>query len=284
MTRPIEELAEIADGFDAIVLDQWGVLRDGSAPYPGAVAALVALAEKGTRLAVLSNSGKRARAHAARIAAMGFPPDLFRTVMTSGEALWRDLAADRILSRRLFPIERAAGDAAAFCAGLPVTLTDLPSADAVLLMGLPDDAAPNDHAAMLDTALRRGLPVICSNPDRASPRECGATVASTGSLAHDLAARGGDVRFYGKPHAAVFDAVADVLGAVPGRLLMVGDSLEHDIAGADAAGWSTCLVYGGLHRAAFASGPPETVLLRFLRAEDAPPPDYVLHTIGIAHA
>ena len=55
------------------------------------------------------------------------------------------------------------------------------------------------------------------------------------------------MRWYGKPHRPVFDAVARAMGT--DRLLMVGDSPEHDVAGGASAGWATCLVMGGLHAA-----------------------------------
>ncbi|WP_439142641.1 HAD hydrolase-like protein [Pseudooctadecabacter sp.] len=45
--------------------------------------------------------------------------------------------------------------------------------------------------------------------------------------------------FYGKPHTPVFRAVERSMNVVPDRLLMVGDSLEHDISGAAKAGWAT---------------------------------------------
>jgi ribonucleotide monophosphatase NagD (HAD superfamily) len=68
MTRWLSHLAEIADRYDAIVLDQWGVLHDGTRPYPGAVMALEQMKAGRARLAVLSNSGKRAAPNLTRIA------------------------------------------------------------------------------------------------------------------------------------------------------------------------------------------------------------------------
>jgi ribonucleotide monophosphatase NagD (HAD superfamily) len=70
--------------------------------------------------------------------------------------------------------------------------------------------------------------------------------------------------------------VARALGAAPDRLLMVGDSLEHDIAGGHAAGWSTAFVEGGLHRARFAGGDPAAALDALLAQEGAPAPTYTL--------
>jgi HAD superfamily hydrolase (TIGR01459 family) len=277
MPRAVARLSEVARQFGAVVLDQWGVLHDGTRPYPGAVSCVAGLAAAGVRLAVLSNSGKRAAPNAARIAAMGFDPAFFSCVMTSGEALWSDLAAGRVRARSLCPVERSPGDAADWASGLDVALTDDPkTADAVLLMGLPDAGVPARALAVLDAALTRGLPVLCTNPDRASPRAGGALVASPGALAAEHAGRGGDVRLYGKPHLPVFRAVESALGLGPDRLLMVGDSLEHDIAGGAGAGWGTALVRGGLHAAAL-SGPGWADRLPDLaRAEGAPLPDLTL--------
>ena len=48
-----------------------------------------------------------------------------------------------------------------------------------------------------------------------------------------------------KPSPEIFAKAAETLGAAPHELLHVGDSLEHDIAGALAAGWHAAwLDYG----------------------------------------
>ncbi|MEO1798238.1 MAG: TIGR01459 family HAD-type hydrolase [Pseudomonadota bacterium] len=282
MTREPASLAAIAGGYDAVVLDQWGVLHDGTAPYPCAVEAVAALHAAGVRMAVLSNSGKRSAPNADRIARIGFPPEHFETVMTSGEALWQDLAAGRVEARKLFAIERAPGDAAAWIAGSGATLVDdVDQADAVLLMGLPDGAEADAFDAVMTAALSRDVPVLCTNPDRASPRAGGEVVISPGQLAHDHAARGGRVAFYGKPHKPVFDAIARTLDLDGGRLLMVGDSLEHDIAGAAGAGWDSLFIRGGLHASFFAGhGDISARLAELARAEGAPLPTYTLQTLG----
>ncbi|MEM1233924.1 MAG: TIGR01459 family HAD-type hydrolase [Pseudomonadota bacterium] len=244
MTQSIDTLAEIADNYDAVVFDQWGVLHNGTTPYSGALHCVDTL--RGD-IAVLSNSGKRAAPNAARIREMGFERP-FRTVMTSGEAMWSDLRQGKIEARSFHAVERAPGDAENWANGLDIVFTDLGSADAVLLMGLPDDCALEDWEPTLHNALDRQLQIYCSNPDRHSPR-AGGTVTSPGALAFDYIDRGGEVVFYGKPHRPIFDSLAAALGS--SRLLMVGDSLEHDVAGAAAAGWDSVFVGGGLHRGHF---------------------------------
>ncbi|MEL7106539.1 MAG: TIGR01459 family HAD-type hydrolase [Pseudomonadota bacterium] len=277
MTRFIDKLAEVAADYDAVVLDQWGVLHDGQTPYPGAVEALKALHRSGTRLAVLSNSGKRSDLNAARIASKGFPETLFEVVMTSGEALYLDIAAGVVPQRRLYPIEGAPGDAAQWAgdqAGVLVASLEL--ADAVLLMGLPDGDDHSGPKAVLETARARDLPLYCSNPDRKSPRG-GGYVTSPGALAHDYADAGGTVRFYGKPHRPVYDALVTALGS--DNLLMVGDSLEHDIAGAQAAGWDSLFVRGGIHAPDFAGTDLTATLTRLVAAEGAAVPTHSIEVL-----
>ena len=279
MTRAIESILEVAKGYDAIILDQWGVLHDGSEPYPGAVKALDALRSAGARLAVLSNSGKRASENETRIAAMGFAPDLFDQVMTSGEALWLDVRSGRVPERRYFFVERAQGDADTWVGGLDVTICDVPeAAEAMLIMGLPENAAAEDWQDVLDHAMTSNLTVYCSNPDRASPRSGNRNTLAPGALAHLHKENGGNVVFYGKPHRHVFDAVERSLGG--SRLLMVGDSLEHDIAGAHGAGWDSVFVQGGLLRENFADGDVSNTLAELCAMEGVPTPTYQMELLA----
>ncbi|MEM6728930.1 MAG: TIGR01459 family HAD-type hydrolase [Pseudomonadota bacterium] len=266
MTQRIDRLAEIASAYDAVVFDQWGVLHNGTEAYAGALACLEDLK---VPAAVLSNSGKRAAPNAHRIAAMGFARP-FHTVMTSGEALWRDMHEGAISLRAFHAIERAPGDAQAWADGLNITLTPLEAADALLLMGLPDQSTLADWEPVLADALARRLPLYCSNPDRASPRH-GGLVMSPGALAFEYRERGGDVIFYGKPHRPIFDSLSRALGTT--RLLMVGDSLEHDIAGAAEAGWDSVLVGGGLYAESFCAEPWQEALARL---KPTAPPTYFI--------
>ena len=275
--QQIESLLDVAGRYDAVVLDQWGVLHDGTRPYPGAGAAVEALAAAGHRLAVLSNSGKRSDANRARIAAMGFPVHLIELVMTSGEALWRDMAGGRVLARAPFLVADDPRNAELWAEGLPVApAAAVEWADAVIVMGLDEDRADAARAA-IRLGVERGLPVICSNPDLGSPRAGGRVALSPGALAREAEAAGAHVVWYGKPHRPVFDACARALDA--DRLLMVGDSPAHDVAGAKAAGWDAALVSGGLH-AARLSGHGAAAARTLCDEEGVPHADYLIGTLA----
>jgi HAD superfamily hydrolase (TIGR01459 family) len=272
VTELISNIQSIASRYDAIVFDQWGVLHNGTSAYVGAIEAIEQLGKLAPKLGVLSNSGKRADANAHRIAGMGFDVAQFDTVMTSGEALWRDMANGVIAQKRFFPIEGRVGDAENWAAGLNIEITrDVRKADAILVMGLREDVALKDFVSRLKCWLTRKLPVYCSNPDRQSPRADG-SVVSPGALAFAYGDLGGTVTFYGKPHNPIFKSIEAVMG--PGRYLMVGDSLEHDIAGANSAGWDSLLIQGGLYAGAFEADDSDSTLARLVTAQNCQPPTY----------
>lgn len=275
MVQVIGSLTEIASRYDAIILDQWGVLHDGARPYRYANHVIRRLHDAGYRLAVLSNSGKRAAPNRRRMASTGLPDHLFDIVMSSGEALWNDVATGIVAHRLPFPIERQRGDAEAWSAGLDIQLAaKIEDADAILLIGVPDGSQIEDWHSELEHALARQLPIICSNPDIVSVRTHGARVMQPGALARRYQEMGGQVRYYGKPYLPIFKSLAAALHASD-TFLMVGDSMEHDILGAHRAGWDSLFVCGGIHRHHLADRGCEGVA-ELAESMALPPPTYCI--------
>ena len=59
---------------------------------------------------------------------------------------------------------------------------------------------------------------------------------------------GGAVTYFGKPHKEHFLACSEALGVAACQACHVGDSLHHDIIGANDAGISSIFVSSGIHR------------------------------------
>ncbi len=257
----INTLEEVLQSFDIVVLDQWGVLHNGSTCYASARDAMQLLHARGKEICILSNSGKRADLNLARIGKMGLPIETISQVVTSGEALWQDIQESRLriagqIPKRLYPICGHPEDPLVWATGSRVEIADriTPSVDAILLMGLADDTAESAYDAPFREALTLKIPLICSNPDKTSPR-ADRFVMSPGALADRYEAMGGDVIWYGKPHTPIFEAVMRYRpDLAPDRFLVVGDSLEHDIAGGQNVGFKTALVRGGIHTNDFTNG------------------------------
>ena len=250
MTRDVSGLAEIADAFDGVMVDQFGVLHDGHTPFPRARTCLEALRRRDIPAVALTNSGKRASANADRLAKLGFGPEFFTAVISSGE-LARAEIAHRLRSGGLQGGARIAilsrdGDTGVID-GLDVQhCAPGPEADLLLIAGIaPERCDREGYRALLEPMARRAIPAICANADRVMYVE-GGTSFGAGAVAEDYAATGAPVLSLGKPAARMFNAALEVLdGIPPARVLMIGDSPEHDLAGAARAGCSTLLIRGG---------------------------------------
>jgi HAD superfamily hydrolase (TIGR01459 family) len=248
-------LADIASRYEGFIVDQWGVLHDGASPYPGAIETLERLRAAGRRVVLLSNSGRRVAVNLERLRAMGFVDDLVDGVFTSGEATWR------ALRDRPDPFFAALGQRCLLWAqdadheimtGLPLTVVDdVDEADFVLLAGTdPADSLVSFKPA-LARALARDLPMVCANPDVVVVGPDGMGMAP-GAIARHYAALGGRVAYAGKPHPPIYRLCLDTLAPIaPERILAVGDSVEHDIAGGAGMGLDTALIMGGIHAEAF---------------------------------
>jgi len=247
---PSTTLAALAATHDVFLVDQFGTLHDGVRLYPQALAALRALRRAGRRVVLLSNSGKRAAANARRLERLGIPPDAYDRFVTSGEAAWQMLHDRRLPAaagaRRCLLLSRD-GDRSAID-GLDLEpVADAADAELVIIAGSEGERLPLAHyRALLEQAAARRLPALCLNPDRTMLTALGPAFGA-GRIAELYEALGGTVTWIGKPHREIYDTVLTALGEPErARVIGVGDSVEHDIAGARAAGCHAALVRAGI--------------------------------------
>src|SRR5438876_11991105 len=78
----------LAPAYDGFILDLWGVVHDGTAPFPGVLDCMHRLIAEEKRLVLLSNAPRRADDVVRRIEQIGVPAGLYRGVMSSGEEAW----------------------------------------------------------------------------------------------------------------------------------------------------------------------------------------------------
>lgn len=246
-------LRDIADSHDAYILDLWGCVHNGVAPFPGAREALRQLKTSGKRVLLLSNAPRRSSVIVEQLQRIhGIGGDLYDAVLTSGEVAWRALQrrddADHArLGTRALHIgpER---DLGMFEGNGIVRVTDPALADFILATGPnTDDLDVEAHIRLLEAARRRDLPLLCANPDLEVIR--GETrLVCAGAIAERYAGLGGTVIYHGKPHAVTYRAALDALGQPdPARVLCVGDGLRTDILGANRAGLPSAFIPGGIH-------------------------------------
>jgi HAD superfamily hydrolase (TIGR01450 family) len=311
MNTPIQLrcLSEISTRYEAVFLDQFGVLHDGRSPLSGAVEAVNLLDAQGAKLIVLSNSSKRAADALDKLRSLGF--GAVTQALTSGELAWQYL-------RYHFP-----GKACCwvtwidyrrdpFLRGLNIRTCSIAEADFLFVHGSQAIADPAvslgfcatgviDEALdrVLRTAVQRDIPVVCANIDFEAILSDGSVGYMPGSIMARYESLGGrrGVSF-GKPSEQFFETALDLaygpalspLEARRRRLrtLHIGDSLHHDIAGAAACKMDSVLVTrNGVHRHSLHPGEPEeqrlpALLMRVCDEADAlglPRPTYILEEL-----
>ncbi len=254
MSNPVSivgGLREIAAGHDALICDVWGVLHDGSRVHSKAADALIRFRDGFGPVVLLSNAPRPVTALLEQFAKLGVPADCYDAIVTSGVAAHDDLAlrtqAGRLAIYHLGP-ERDRG----IFDDLPVDCVDAAQAQVVLCTGLFDDdtETPDDYREQLQAFKARELTMLCANPDIVVQRG-GVLVYCAGAIARAYEALGGEVVYYGKPHAAIYRTVLDTARRSAGRdvlrPLAIGDGLETDIRGAAIAGMDALFIANGIH-------------------------------------
>ena len=251
-TRMISGLGEIASQYDTYILDLWGCLHNGVTAYPAALEALRNLHAAGKRNIILSNAPRRAREVAARMAELGIDPGYYDRIFTSGEETWRALSQGGIAelegAARFYAII-AKRDRAVLEDVAATQVDDVGKADFILVTGTETGVEePASFDPVLTVGAKRGVPLICANPDlvvhRGSVEEYCA-----GSIALRYEGLGGRVIWFGKPYPAIYRHILEECDLDPTQVLGVGDSVRTDVAGGAGVGASTLFIGGGIHHA-----------------------------------
>jgi ribonucleotide monophosphatase NagD (HAD superfamily) len=110
-----------------------------------------------------------------------------------------------------------------------------------------DDDTVESVTPFFRRALELDLPIVCGNADNMcmfGEEMC----VTSGAVARWYQQQGGRVHIHGKPSPDVFALAHEHMPGVPlDRILMVGDALETDIAGANAYGIDSLLLCTGIH-------------------------------------
>lgn len=266
----ITGLSEIASDYDALVCDVWGVLHNGHAAHLPACAALKRFRDERGPVVLLSNAPRPIRDLESQFARFGVPLDCYDTIMTSGMAA-RDDLEKRALGRRLRMLHLGPERDRGVFEGLNLDCVAATDAEIVLCTGLYDDdnETADDYADLFAGLQARGLTMICANPDLVVQR-AGKLVPCAGMLAKAYQAIGGDVVYYGKPYRPVYDVTLAKARTIAGRAiarpLAIGDGMETDLRGANAAGLDALFIADGIHGEDVGDMSPEHLALLFRKA------------------
>jgi HAD superfamily hydrolase (TIGR01459 family) len=244
----LEGLREVADQYDVLLCDVWGVIHNGRDRFGAACDALVRFRAERGPVILISNSPRPARAVETQLDELGVPREAWTRFITSGDAT-RSLLRERAPG----PAWRIGPDRDhVLYEGLGLEFAGPEEAAFIACSGPVDDEVetPEDYRATLSIAEERGLTMICANPDRVVHRGerliyCG------GALADLYGTLGGEVIMAGKPYPAIYtlclaEAEKQVGKANP-RALCIGDGIATDVKGAARQGLDCLFIAGGIH-------------------------------------
>lgn len=243
-------LAEVAPGYDAALVDVWGVIHNGQTPFPPALEACRRFRAERGPVVLVSNAPRPSSDIPAQLVRLGAGNDFYDAIVTSGDATHAELAA------------RAPGPV--YKLGPPkdlrlyedtgLTFADIEEAAFISCTGPVDEDhdQPHDYDELLRAGVGRGLDLVCANPDLVV-RKGDKLIMCAGAIAARYEELGGRAVHTGKPHRQIYDLARARIAAIagraidPARTLAIGDGPDTDLAGAAAQGFASMFVAGGIH-------------------------------------
>jgi HAD superfamily hydrolase (TIGR01459 family) len=263
-------LSAIADRYDAVLCDVWGVVHNGIDPHPGAADALVNYRRSGGRVVLITNAPRPSAPIIEKLDRMGISRGAYDAMISSGDTTRVMIAPYR--GRVVHHFGPPDIDDQLY-EGLGVIRGSATEAEVVVVTDMPDDDdTPDMYEADLQLWLDRGLPMICANPDKVVEHG-DKLVYCGGAMADIYAERGGEVRMAGKPYRPIYEEAKKLAESAsgetldPARILCIGDSVRTDATGAATFGADLLFITGSIHAGELgAFGRPDPAAVRALVA------------------
>ncbi len=236
-------MAALIDSYDTALFDLDGVIYLGPEAVPGAVPALAALRDRGTAVMYVTNNAARpAQVVIDQLTALGIAAD-HSSVLTSAQVAASALAVEWPRGTKALIAGSANLAALLGEAGFQIVegADDHP---AIVVQGYDPDLSWRrlDEATL---AIQAGARWYATNSDASRPTDRGLVPGVGGAIAVIATALNQQPVVFGKPHQPMLREAITRTGAR--RPIFVGDRLDTDISGAQAAGMDSLLVLSGAH-------------------------------------
>jgi glycerol-1-phosphatase len=226
----------IAERFDAFLFDLDGVVYLGDELLPGSEEALARLREAGKEVRFLTNDPRPTRAQVRRrLAGMGVEVGADEMI-TSGWATAGYLLQNGVESAYVIGSRGLASEISM----VGVEVVDKGPCEAVVVGS--DEHVSYSHIRQASRYIFEGARFVATNADGSFPSPKG-PLPGTGSIVEAVRVTTDEKPIViGKPFPPMYDTALKGLSTARERTVMVGDTLESDIAGANSAGISGVLV------------------------------------------
>ena len=244
MTKNLDQegLSSIAQNYTLFYIDLWGVIHNGITLHKEAIKVLNQLQKNKKEFVLLTNAPRPSETVKIFLEKMGLEEKIRNHVYTSGEAAI-DYLKNNFSSQNFYHIGPQR-DFDLFKAFEKNKSIDIDKSDYFLCTGLFDDR--NDDLKYYKDLFEKKInkKMICTNPDlivyRGNKRELCA-----GSVAMIFEKMGGEVIYFGKPYAEVYNQSINNKNK---KVLCIGDNLNTDIKGANLLNYDSLLITNGIHQ------------------------------------
>ncbi len=250
----IKSIQEIINDYDNFIIDQWGVMHDGTFGYEHAFNSINILNNNNKTLFIISNSSKRSKSSIDRLPKLGFKKNSFINTVTSGEMIWQLLKnnfLDDKNKKNCFHIyDEEKEDGLDFRDGLNFNFVEnVEDADLILACTPFINLQPIDYIPLLEIAYKKKITMYCANPDfETIEYNSNNNVFCMGAIGEIYKKMGGNVIIKGKPDVSIYAETTNQINLEKKRTVAIGDSLFHDIQGANNFEIDSVLVTSGIHK------------------------------------
>jgi HAD superfamily hydrolase (TIGR01450 family) len=226
--------------YASFLLDGWGTLySDNGFVYPNALRAMSVMRKANKNIRLVTNAASRSVEKIQEdLRAMGFDFDKSE-IISSGSLL--AVLNESVGIKEVYYLGSPEGRK--FLEEANIEAVENPSEPTVVLSGInPEQDEMNKAMEILGSNNAR---ILVLNPDVYAPSPIGEKIPVTGHIAHTLKEKTNcQLLFCGKPFPLIFEIALRSLIPSKESVVMVGDTLGTDIAGACIAGIDSALVVG----------------------------------------
>ncbi len=260
MIKIIDSISNIIGLYDIFILDQWGVMHDGYYGYEHAFKSVEKLINEDKKLIIISNSSKRKITSINRLKSLGFNKNNFTEVMTSGEMIWQEISTSinkygHTLKNCFHIYDASKEDGLDFRNGLKQFnfVSNIKDANFILACTPFENTQPIDYIPILKEAIEMNLIMFCANPDFVTiEKNNKKNIFCMGTIADLYDHMGGKVIILGKPSKKIYEETCKKIDNLDkSKIVAIGDSLDHDILGANNFGIDSVLISSGIHKDLF---------------------------------
>lgn len=251
MDIKITSIDDIIEKYKALIIDVWGTMHDGYAPFEKTIPLITKIIREKKPFTFLSNTPRPGKIVKQRL--IDWQIDLEDiNLYTSGDAVREQLEQwnDEVfvnLGKKFYHLGEDRNTD--LLSGLNIDLTyNIKEANFLLISAyLDEDEDIDKYDSLLAEAAQLNIPAVCANPSISV--EHGTQLRyCAGYFANKYKKLGGEIHYYGKPDIKIFNTIIkkyEQMGIKRSEIVMMGDSINTDVLGANNSGIDGVLVLTG---------------------------------------